>query len=173
MMQVNSQVRVSGERSNIVNPSTNTHLELPPPESRQHISKALQFSDVKLPPMNTTLISLFHVADINLHPSQSTVSSKQSETASHVDVAFGSDTRRFSGAHRFSIIRESRKPEQVEPQQGSTKVQIGFDSLTCNPVQADAKPRSYSQILAKFHRIYALLLFREAVGGIQDWLAQT
>jgi hypothetical protein len=116
---------------------------------------------------------LFHVADININPNHSPVPSKKSETVSYVDVTFGSDTRRFSGAHRFSIIREGRKSGQEESQQGSTKVQVCFDALTCNPVQADAKPKSYSQILAEFHRIYALLLFREAVAGVQDWLGQT
>lgn len=157
----------------VVNTSTKSFLELPPPESRPHISKASQFSDVKLPPLNTTIFSLFHVANINIDPNHSTVPSNESETVSYVDVAFGSDTRRFSGAHRFSIIREGQEFGQIDSQLSPKKVEVRFDSLTCNPVQVDAKPKSYSQILAKFHRIYALLLFREAVSGVQDWLAQT
>ena len=97
--------------------------------------------------------------------------SASSPSESFVDIGFGSDGSRFSGFHRFSISREQTPiemnagTEDVDRAAGGipTAVRITFSAFACNP--STERPPS-SGLFSAFHKLYAMLLFREGVANV-------
>lgn len=73
---------------------------------------------------------------------------------SYIDFAYGSDDGVLAGIHRFSIHRDGGMDDGT--------IEVEFSSLSINP---KGNPPGLA-ILGTFHRIYAMLLFREAVSNI-------
>ncbi|KAH8171924.1 hypothetical protein LIA77_08691 [Sarocladium implicatum] len=108
----------------------------------------------KVLPLYSRVCDLFQVADIHLSKSPS------ANESSYVDFVFGSDSTRFSGAHRFSVLRDPQDP---------TKATITYASVVCNPQTGEyvIPPGG-----AFFHRVYAMMLFKEAMAEVLGYLAQ-
>lgn len=110
----------------------------------------------KLLPLYSRVCDLFQVTD--QHISKTDESSEQGQ--SYIDFAFGSDNSRFSGAHRFSVSRTDEDRDLVT---------ISFASMVCNPqTGANITPPGGGF----FHRVYAMMLFREAVAEVQKGLSR-
>ncbi|KAL3959274.1 hypothetical protein ACCO45_007436 [Purpureocillium lilacinum] len=74
-------------------------------------------------------------------------------TTSSVDVLYGSSEGHFAGCHRFSVCRDGRK------------VKLALECVTCNPtVDAPLRPA----FMFWFHRVYAMLLFRDALSNVRQ-----
>lgn len=112
-------------------------------------TKRLQGDD--LPALETHLFGAFKVAHLDLHAPQP---GALQTTTSTVDFVFGSDTRGFSGVHRFSVIRDAATPHTAR---------IECAHVTCNPlVNRSLGP----DFLFAFHKFYSMLLFRESIGEV-------
>ncbi|KAK5992293.1 hypothetical protein PT974_05694 [Cladobotryum mycophilum] len=133
--------------------------------SRKRITKALDLSEDTLPPLFAAIFHLFHVTDVQL---QNRHGGSPTETESSIDIAFGSDQRPFSGAHRFSILRDPS--QKSDDDDGSIQVRVYCGSVICNPV-VDTKDIA-PWIMWKFHDFYSVLLFREAVAEMKRFLGQ-
>ena len=108
----------------------------------------------KLLPLYSRICDLFQVADIH------SADSPSSNEESYIDFAFGSDLSRFSGAHRFSILRDPHDPE---------KATITYASVVCNPQTGKYVIPPLGEF---FHRVYAVLLFKDAMAEVLGDLAQ-
>ncbi|KYK60830.1 hypothetical protein DCS_01968 [Drechmeria coniospora] len=110
-----------------------------------------ELSDQKPPPPGTVLFGTFqlaamHLADAEDGPAESTL-----------DVLYGNGQGRFAGCHRFSIWRETAAD-------GDTDLWLRLSCVTCNPtVDRPLRP----SFMWWFHKAYAMLLFRDAVGSVQ------
>ena len=100
------------------------------------------------------LFGAFQVLDV--HIEQRNLSSRaQNKTNSYIDFGYGSTPSGFAGSHRFSIFRDSSDRGDA--------VTIEFADLVCNPtVNQPVRPA----ILMAFHKVYAMLLFKEAVATV-------
>lgn len=107
----------------------------------------------------TILWGCFQVANIELS------NSKDGDNRSVVDLVFGNNRGQFAGCHRFSIKRlEENSHAQKQPAQ----FQIQIESIICNPTVN--KPIAIS-FLGGFHKIYANMLFRDAVAEVKHRLS--
>ncbi|KAH9230896.1 hypothetical protein K456DRAFT_1763801 [Colletotrichum gloeosporioides 23] len=75
-------------------------------------------------------------------------------TRSSIDFAYGSDQGRFAGAHRFSVIRNSNRSDEIR---------VVFESLSCNPTVNKPFAPEFALV---FHRVYAMLLFQDSVASL-------
>ncbi|EHK47753.1 hypothetical protein TRIATDRAFT_298730 [Trichoderma atroviride IMI 206040] len=117
----------------------------------QPIWKTSQLSSTQLPMKTAILWGCFQIANIELS------NSKDGDNRSVVDIVFGTDREQFAGCHRFSVKRvEENSHAQKQPAQ----FQVQVESIICNPTVN--KPISIS-FLGGFHKVYANLLFRDAV----------
>lgn len=126
------------------------------------IWSAAQISTTKLPPLHTILFGTFQVIDYHIAEADSSAQlqsqrSQDSDMCSYIDVGFGSSRSSFAGLHRFSI-RRNRNERSDEGE-----VEIEMSSLICNPT---VDRLSMPAALMIFDRVYARLLFREAVSRI-------
>lgn len=78
---------------------------------------------------------------------------------SHVDFVYGWDGGILRGVHRFSVLRHG--PEDGEGRK-SQLCELRFASVACNPTAN----QPLNALLGKLHRVYALLLFRNAVAEV-------
>lgn len=74
---------------------------------------------------------------------------------STIDFVYGSNRGEFAGCHRFTVRKEADEYGE--------RVFVSMECITCNP-KVD-KPIS-GKIMFGFHRVYAMLLFRDAVGDV-------
>ncbi|OAQ75744.1 hypothetical protein VFPFJ_10733 [Purpureocillium lilacinum] len=115
-----------------------------------------ELSNDTLPPPSSTIFGAFQVAAIDIANTETdedpTVSANQGTTSS-VDVLYGSSEGHFAGCHRFSVCRDGRK------------VKLALECVTCNPtVDAPLRPA----FMFWFHRVYAMLLFRDALSNVRQ-----
>lgn len=137
-------------------------------KTSQQIWNASELSEHTLPPLRSVLWGSFYVVDAQNAVSAAETRDKNDHKQMHkttersIDFAFGSEQSRFAGAHRFSIIRNEPGSEE-----GRTRVCVRFDSMACNPtVNKGIGPT----IIWKFHKAYAMLLYREAVSEMMRYL---
>lgn len=133
---------------------TLTEPGLTTPERR--IWSTEELSNDTLPPPSSTIFGAFQVAAIDIANTETdedpTVSANQGTTSS-VDVLYGSSEGHFAGCHRFSVSRDGRK------------VKLALECVTCNPtVDAPLRPA----FMFWFHRVYAMLLFRDALSNLRQ-----
>lgn len=113
-----------------------------------------------LPALKTRLFGAFQVVDKSMQP-PNTQQTQQCAQPSHIDFAFGSDSSTFAGVHRFMVYRD----HEPDPGDGTVIIRIAFASMACNPVQDIAISPGF---LYTFHRLYAHLLFREAIAQVLE-----
>jgi hypothetical protein len=131
-----------------------------------------QLSKDSLPSLGSVLFGAFQVIEVTIGNDDSK-DGTQTELASetYVDIGFGSDRSRFSGFHRFSVVREPPAVGAHDSIYGidmgargsSNRVRITFSSLACDPSRD--KPAGW-MILSAFHKQYAMLLLREGVAEV-------
>ncbi|KAF5231330.1 hypothetical protein FAUST_9300 [Fusarium austroamericanum] len=109
------------------------------------------------------LFGVFQVLDSHVTDLENTKNSTK-QTESYVDFGFGSDSTRFAGVHRFTVVRQQAESNSKEQQ-----VQIHFQHMTCNPIVN--KPLGPRWMLG-FHEMYADYLFRDGVAEIKRWMGQ-
>ncbi|GME43725.1 hypothetical protein NCS57_00863800 [Neofusicoccum parvum] len=102
-------------------------------------------SPTTLPAKNTVLFGTFQVLDVKIEERG------DGETESFVDVGFGLDSIAFAGVHRFAVVRREKEVDLV------------YEDMCCNPVVD--KPLRLGG-LHEFHKVYAMLLFREGVADV-------
>lgn len=159
-----------------------------PASAPLHIQSTSQLPSQSLPPVGTRLFGTFMVAAVemqNRNRGQRKTDEKD-PAESYVDVVFGGNHpgSSFAGVHRFSVIRpvNEKDGEGNEKEKGDRDgdgdgnrpgnekrdvqtVRLHFSGLACNPtVDKLLKP----DILGSFHRIYAMLLFREGAAKVQE-----
>lgn len=124
--------------------------ELP---TTERIWSPTALSPTTLPPRHAILFGTFQLLDLHIHDEEEEKRSG-GKTESFVDFGFGSDGVGvgFAGVHRFAVVRK-----------GDGEVEVVCASLSCNP-RADG--RFWLEPFGGFHRVYAGLLFREAVAGV-------
>lgn len=119
---------------------------------------ASQRSDLpsdKLLPLYARVVDLFQVTDSYIVDRSK---DQTAESESFVDFAFGCDDSTFAGAHRFSVSRSPEDPESVT---------IGFSCIVVNPGTGKNMVPPGTSV---FHRVYAMLLFRDALAELRDVL---
>ncbi|KAF6804925.1 hypothetical protein CMUS01_14736 [Colletotrichum musicola] len=126
---------------------------LGPEDDIDRISKNSDVPSGHLPTLRAMLFGVFQVSHIHIDEDAAS-----GETASSIDFVYGSDQGRFAGAHRFSIIRDRSQPKAVR---------VVFESASCNPTQNRPFAPAF---LFSFHRLYAMLLFRQSTASILDVL---
>ncbi|KAL7920139.1 hypothetical protein ACQKWADRAFT_299461 [Trichoderma austrokoningii] len=125
----------------------------------QPVWKTSQLSSTQLPEKTAILWGCFQVAGIELSNSQ------DQDHQSMIDIVFGDNRSQFAGCHRFSIKRlEAKSHAQKQPAQ----FQLQLESIVCNPIVN--KPIGIS-FLGGFHKIYANMLFRDAVAEAKHQLS--
>lgn len=119
-----------------------------------------ELSTLKLPPLHSVLFGTWQVVDIHLANHEAGAD----DAESYVDLAYGNDRLQFVGCNRFSI-------QHVKPNGDATdearQVRVVYAQSNCNPVE-DKYP--VSAALLAFHKGYALLLYKEVMGGLLRWL---
>lgn len=124
-----------------------------------HIWRASDISAECLPSLHTVLFGEFRLANIQIAGGK-TESEENSSSESYVDFVFGSDQQSFSGCHRLIV---SRLP--VSDGDSAPKVIFKFASMACDPqTNRMVGPKA----IITFHRQYASMLFREAVGYVNE-----
>jgi hypothetical protein len=109
------------------------------------------------------LFGTFQVGGIRIEPPIGTQAQpRETESESSIDFVYGSDASQFAGVHRFGIRRLAD-----EGGSSNSKIRVSLACLTCNPTQN--KPLA-PEILFTFHQIYAMLLFRESVAELLQFL---
>ena len=76
---------------------------------------------------------------------------------SYIDFAFGTEAGRLAGMHRFSILRNSAD--------GDGKVTVESSDTALDP---RAKRPLKPDLLVSFHRVYAMLLFRDGIRSVMN-----
>jgi hypothetical protein len=109
----------------------------------------------QLLPVNSRVVDLFQLTDFHV-VDRATDTSGTNE--SFVDFAFGSDNGTFAGAHRIYVSRAPDDPEAVT---------IGLACIVVNPATGK---NMVPPGTAVFHRIYAMLLFRDSLAEIKNEL---
>jgi hypothetical protein len=81
------------------------------------------------------------------------------ETESYIDFGFGPNTTSFAEVHRFSVLRQSQSDDAKDKKDTDTeRLCVRYAHMMCNPtVNKPLKP----DCLMTFHKVYAMLLFRE------------
>lgn len=136
-----------------------------------HIWNASEISDESLPPLHTVYFGQFRLANIQLadggsaHSDEALIENMHGEEKeSYVDFVYGSDLDTFAGCHRLSVQRVP-----LEDGESSQKAVFTLSCMACDPqVDHEIKP----QAIITFHRIYATMLFRDAVGNVIDKLKE-
>lgn len=128
------------------------------PASRQ-VWKAAEISTGELPLLNSVLFGAFRIIDISLSSSSHLRLETFEARSSQVDIAYGSDNGFIAGVHRFSVS-ELEGPANLH---GNRHVTINFDSTSCDPKE---NKQLGPDLLMTFHMLYAMLLFKEAVGSV-------
>lgn len=89
------------------------------------------------------------------------------QKSSYVDVAYGSNLpgRHFAGVHRFEVTRLPQNPlnPQGPDEEGPAAVEINYSSVSCDP---NSNVKVFGEAIAKFHRLYALMLFVDCVDEV-------
>jgi len=71
-----------------------------------------------------------------------------------VEVGFGDDRKSFAGMHRFEVSKRA----------AGQGVVVGYSCCACNPKDdTPIYPWINRKFVAKFHGLYALLLFRDGI----------
>lgn len=133
-------------------------IVIPKPEEQNRIWSTQSLLEDRLPPLTSTLFGAFQVIDKRI----------SSSAESCVDIGFGSDESSFAGVHRFSVQRflsDEKSSSSAAAAAAAREVKITHSSFACNPIKN--KPRKL-QFLFTFHKLYAMLLFREGVAQILD-----
>ncbi|UNI19518.1 hypothetical protein JDV02_005700 [Purpureocillium takamizusanense] len=115
-----------------------------------------ELSNDALPPPSSTIFGAFRVAAIDIADASArdeSIAPAESSTTSSVDVLYGSSEGQFAGCHRFSVCCEG------------SQVKLSLECVTCNPTVD--KPLSPA-IMFWFHRVYAMLLFRDALYNVRQ-----
>ena len=128
------------------------------PASRQ-VWKAAEISAAELPPLNSVLFGAFRIIDISLSSSSHLQLETFEARSSRVDIAYGSDNGFIAGVHRFSVSESEGSADL----RGNRHVAIDFDSTSCDPKE---NKQLGPDLLMTFHMLYAMLLFKEAVGSV-------
>ncbi|KAF5489779.1 hypothetical protein CGCS363_v011805 [Colletotrichum siamense] len=110
-------------------------------------------SSLKLPTLHSLLFGAFQVCNIELQYEDKDAGDGPS-TRSSIDFAYGSDQGRFAGAHRFSVIRNSNRSDEIR---------VVFESLSCNPTVNKPFAPEFALV---FHRVYAMLLFQDSFASL-------
>lgn len=110
-------------------------------------------SSLKLPTLHSLLFGAFQVCNIELQYDDKDAGDGPS-TRSSIDFAYGSDQGRFAGAHRFSVIRNSNRSDEIR---------VVFESLSCNPTVNKPFAPEFALV---FHRVYAMFLFQHSVASL-------
>jgi hypothetical protein len=154
-------VKFEGEiaASNDIPRSAHRMYEIGLAPTAQRIWKTSQLSNTQLPTKTAILWGCFQVANIELS------SSRDEDHKSMIDIVFGNNRGQFAGCHRFSVKRLETKSHA---QRQHAQFQIQLESIVCNPTIN--KPISIS-FLEGFHRIYANMLFRDAVAEVKHHLS--
>ncbi|KAG7111614.1 hypothetical protein HYQ44_009809 [Verticillium longisporum] len=113
-----------------------------------------QLAGDELPLVTTILFGAFQISDSQIHPSGD-VTTNPVESESSVDFVFGSSQGNFSGTHQFSILRTKGRPERAR---------VRYAHISCNP---NGGKLPMPDFMAPLHNLYAMLLFREAVGEVK------
>ncbi|KIW12909.1 hypothetical protein PV08_08096 [Exophiala spinifera] len=136
---------------------------------RDQIWSCNDLSPSKLPPLYATLFGAFQVVDYHISTHDDDTGTGDSAGESYVDIGFGSDTTHFSGFHRFSVHRgpydkgDHATTESGAKSSSSGTVTITNSSVACNP---SANTQSRLGSLHAFHKVYAMLLFREGAARV-------
>ncbi|PNH31070.1 hypothetical protein VD0004_g3442 [Verticillium dahliae] len=113
-----------------------------------------QLAGDELPPVTTILFGAFQISDSQiLRPGD--MSTHPVESESSVDFVFGSSQGNFCGTHQFSILRTKGHPERAR---------VRYAHVSCNP---NGGKLPMPDFMAPLHNLYAMLLFREAVGEVK------
>ncbi|KAF6823180.1 hypothetical protein CPLU01_11550 [Colletotrichum plurivorum] len=126
---------------------------LGPEDDIDRISNNADVPRGNLPALRAMLFGTFQVSHIHIDKDAAS-----GETTSSIDFVYGSDQGRFAGAHRFSIMRDRSQAKAIR---------VVFESASCNPTQNRPFAPAF---LFSFHRLYAMLLFRESTANILDIL---
>ncbi|KAF2116942.1 hypothetical protein BDV96DRAFT_39104 [Lophiotrema nucula] len=124
--------------------------ELEAKEAPFQIWSASDLHQLKLPPLHSILFGAFQVLEVHIEESHTGAEAPR-QTNSYIDFGYHPTTG-FAGFHRFSISRD------LSDKDGA--VTIEFADLVCNPT---ANQPIKLALLMGFHKVYAKLLFREAV----------
>jgi hypothetical protein len=115
---------------------------------------------VSLPPLHSVFWGAFQVTDLHVG---------EEGTGSSIDFVYGSSRGGFAGCHRFTV-RKERRDDDDDDDDGEgegDRVFVSMECITCNP-NVD-KPIG-SKFVARLHGLYALMLFRDAVGEVHNLL---
>ncbi|KID83200.1 hypothetical protein MGU_09481 [Metarhizium guizhouense ARSEF 977] len=104
-----------------------------------------------LPSLHSVFWGTFQVTDLRVG---------EDGEGSSIDFVYGSNRGEFAGCHRFTVRKETGG-------QGE-RVFVSMECMTCNP-RVD-KPVS-GQFLFGLHKVYAMMLFRDAVAEVKDLLS--
>ncbi|KAK2608865.1 hypothetical protein QQS21_002578 [Conoideocrella luteorostrata] len=136
---------------------------LAPNTTPQHIT-SLKDMPTGLPVLHSILWNAFQVADISVSGDDALSSSTAREHS--IDIVYGSNRGEFAGCHRFTVQRIEAGVHE-EDDDAETRVFVSMECITCNPMVNKPIAGDY---LFKFHKLYALMLFREAVSSIAEGL---
>lgn len=112
-----------------------------------------------MPPLHTVIFGEFRLANIQITEAK-IEPEEDSPPESYVDFVFGSDQQSFSGCHRLSVSRLPAKDADSTPQ-----VVFKFASMACDP---KTNRMVGPEAIITFHRLYAMMLFREAIGYVNE-----
>jgi hypothetical protein len=130
-------------------------------EAKDVWSKDEVLSEI-LPEIDSVFFGAFQVVDKKLQDSsRSSGGEVATEAESYIDFAFGSSETSFSGVHRLSVARDLDKAcaQGVE----SDEIRLTMACVTCNPLKNRKVAPTWTWT---FHRVYAMLLFREGVAEV-------
>ncbi|KAF6811416.1 hypothetical protein CSOJ01_05708 [Colletotrichum sojae] len=126
---------------------------LGPEDDIDWISNKADVPSGHLPALRAMLFGAFQVSHVHIDQDPA-----RGGTTNCIDFVYGSDQGRFAGAHRFSIVRDRSQPKAVR---------VVFESASCNPTQNQPFAPAF---LFSFHRLYAMLLFRESIANVLEIL---
>jgi hypothetical protein len=116
---------------------------LAPTGTPRHVNSVAEVP-ASLPQLHSIFWGAFQVTDLHVG---------EDGTGSWIDFVYGSNRGEFAGCHRFTIRK------------GEGEVFVSMECITRSP-KVD-KPIS-GRLLSGFHKIYAMMLFRDAVGEVQS-----
>ena len=86
-----------------------------------------------------------------------------STSETYIDLIWGADTWFIRGVNRFSVVSHNPPPDSSRDKEGEEKIELRYACLTCDPRQDRPIGPSW---LMRFHNVYAMLLFRDAVAEV-------
>ena len=84
------------------------------------------------------------------------------ESHSYIDIAFGSETGRLAGMHRFSVFHNfGGHDEENASERASVRLELSdtaFNPRAKGPLKPD--------VMMRFHMVYAMCLFKNGVRSV-------